>query len=136
MSIKLVYVAGPYRAKTTAEVDSNIMRAREVGKIVASAGAYPIIPHANTAHFDGCAPNEFWLPATLEACRRCDAIVMCDGWNLSEGSVGERNLMRELGKRVFHHGGQDQMLFEAVRAWVVGTPRSELVTLPEGQAHA
>lgn len=118
MSIPLVYVAGPYRAGTVAEVDTNIHRAREIGKMVAKFGAYPIIPHANTAHFDGCAPNAFWLPATLEACRRCDAIVMLPAWTKSEGSRGEHELMRQLGRPVFY---TVEPTWQAdLRAWVDG----------------
>lgn len=99
--IPLIYVAGPYTAPTSAEVDTNIMRAREAGKVVCGLGAYPIIPHANTSHFEGAAPDSFWLPATLEACRRCDAILILRGWQSSKGTLGELELMRDLHRPIF-----------------------------------
>lgn len=99
--IPLIYIARPYTAATTSEIDTNIMRAREVGKVVAGLGAYPIIPHANTAHFDGAAPDSFWIPATLEACRRCDAMVVLPGWEKSVGTLGEIEAMRGLEKPIF-----------------------------------
>jgi hypothetical protein len=71
--MKLVYIAGPYRAPTTWDVDQNIHRAREIGAIVAGLGAYPIIPHSNTAHMDGAADDVLWLAGiaahnTLDKC--------------------------------------------------------------------
>ena len=99
--MKLIYVAGPYRAETQAQVDTNIAHAREVGKAICRLGAYPVIPHSNTSHFEGAAPDDFWLPATLEFCRRCDAILLLEGWEESKGSIGELEEMERLGKQVF-----------------------------------
>lgn len=112
--IPLVYVAGAYRATTTAAVDSNIALAREIGKQVAKCGAYPVIPHANTAHFDGI--DLPWLEATLELCTRCDAIVTCPGWERSEGSSIEVAEMTRLCRFVFH--APDSGPFTQLIRWV------------------
>ena len=61
----LIYVAGPYRAPTAWQREQNIHRAREVGVMLARAGAYPVIPHANTAHLDGEADDALWLFPTV-----------------------------------------------------------------------
>jgi hypothetical protein len=45
--------------------------------------------------FDKSAPDEFWLEGTLELLRRCDGIVMTEGWQRSEGSKGELGFARE-----------------------------------------
>lgn len=89
--MKLVYVAGPYRAPTRWGVDQNIQRARALGAEVAAAGMYPVIPHSNTAHMDGVATDELWLMGTLELMRRCDAVIFTPDWTLSSGAVDERN---------------------------------------------
>lgn len=91
----LVYVAGPYRAPSVAGVELNIQAARAVGLLACRKGWAPIIPHANTAHLDICAPDigdEFWLDATMAMMRRCDAVVLVAGWERSSGTRAE---MRE-----------------------------------------
>jgi hypothetical protein len=89
--VKLIYIAGPYRATTTWGIAQNIHRAREVGALVASMGAYPVIPHSNTAHMDGVADDALWLAGTLEVMRRCDGVVMIKGFLSSRGAVDEHN---------------------------------------------
>lgn len=98
--MKLIYVAGKYRAKTAWEIDCNIHKARQFGVLVARQGAYPVIPHSNTAHFDGVAPDSFWLEGTLELLSRCDGAVFIDRWRESSGSVGEWFLAERLNMPV------------------------------------
>lgn len=93
--IPLVYVAGPYRANTAWGRESNIHAAKVWGVALAKAGAYPVTPHANTAHFDGKAPDEFWIGGTLALLRRCDGVVLIDGWSRSTGARGEMLAARE-----------------------------------------
>lgn len=86
-------VAGPYRGDSKEEVELNIQSAKQVGKLCADKGWYPIIPHQNTAGFEILCPkltDDFWLEGTLEAARRCDAMVLCPGWEFSTGSRGEQ----------------------------------------------
>ncbi len=88
----LIYVAGPYRAATRDAIAQNIDAARQVGTSAAALGWYPVIPHANTAHMELSLPHlgdEFWLRGTLELMERCDALVLCPGWERSEGTLGE-----------------------------------------------
>lgn len=94
--MKLIYCAGPYRAKTAWGIDKNISKARHWGSLVVSAGGYPVIPHSNTAHFDGLASDEFWLISTLELMKRCDAVLMMADWTDSAGSRGEKSLAEKL----------------------------------------
>lgn len=87
--IPLIYVAGPYRADTAWGREKNIHAAKTWGVALAKAGAYPVIPHANTAHFDGEAGDDFWIGGTLELLRRCDGVILIDGWFRSTGARGE-----------------------------------------------
>jgi hypothetical protein len=95
--IPLVYVAGPYRSPTAWGIEQNIVRARAWGAELAKAGAYPVIPHSNTSHFDGLAADDFWLAGTLELLRRCDGAVFIPGWTASSGSKAEHAAAHELG---------------------------------------
>lgn len=99
--MKLVYVAGPYRAKTVWRITRNIERARELGLRVALLGAVPVVPHANTALYDGELPDQFWLDGTLELMRRCDAVVLTSEWHESQGARGELKEARRLRIPVF-----------------------------------
>ena len=99
--MRLVYVAGPYRAPSAWEVEQNIQRARRLGAEVARRGAYPVIPHSNTSHFDGLAPDEFWLAGTLELMRRCNAVIFAPDWGTSRGSRLERDEAKRLGLPCF-----------------------------------
>jgi hypothetical protein len=101
----LIYVAGPYRAPTTWEIHKNIHNARLWGVVLAKQGAYPVIPHSNTAHMDGAASDDLWLPGTLELLRRCDGAIFIEGWRDSKGSKIEREECRKMGKPVLEVDG-------------------------------
>ena len=90
--IPLLYVAGPYRADTREGIELNIQSARAVAVRAAKKGWAVICPHLNTAHMDELAPeldDQFWLDATMEMMRRCDAVVLVQGWSESNGSCAE-----------------------------------------------
>lgn len=106
--MKHVYIAGPYRAKTREAVAQNVAAARHVGRIVASQGHFPVMPTVNTAYFDHDFPDlqsdEFWLEGTKELMRRCDAVVLVDGWCSSSGARAEVNEALDLGIPVYVSG--------------------------------
>jgi len=99
--MKIVYIAGPFRGKTAWQIAENVRNAERIGLEVAKQGAMPLIPHANTAHFHGTLEDQFWLDGTLELLRRCDAIMLCPGWEKSVGSQEERAEMYRLKRPVF-----------------------------------
>jgi hypothetical protein len=102
--MKTVYVAGPYRGETRDAVELNISVARAVGLLAARKGWAPVIPHCNTSLFDFVTsdlPDEFWLGATLELMRRCDAVVLIPGWQRSTGTLAEIAEAERLGMSVF-----------------------------------
>lgn len=102
--MKTVYIAGPFRADNAWLIERNIRVAEETALAVAAAGAAPLCPHTMYRYFQGALPDSFWLEATLELARRCDAIIMCDDWENSSGSMAEHDEMCRLGKPVFHEG--------------------------------
>jgi len=98
--MKVIYVAGPYRAKTEIELENNIKAAEEVALILWLKGWAVICPHKNTAHFGGAAPDDVWLAGNLELLRRCDAIYMMKGWKWSEGAVAEYKFAKALNIKI------------------------------------
>lgn len=100
--VKLVYVAGPFRASNSWEIEQNIRRAEELALKVWQAGAAAICPHANTRFYQGASPDQVWLDGDLEMVRRVDALIMTDDWNRSVGARAERELAIELNIPVFY----------------------------------
>lgn len=99
-----VYVAGPYRGQTRDAVELNISVARAVGLLAARKGWAPIVPHCNTSLYDFVTDQlseQFWLGATLELMRRCDAVVLIPGWQNSSGTAAEIAEARRIGIPVF-----------------------------------
>ena len=107
--MKVVYIAGPFRAKSAWHIEANIRRAEEVALKVAALGIIPLCPHTMYRFFQGALPDEFWLDATLELARRCDGIVMCRNWLSSVGSLGEREEMEKLNRPVFMEHELDKL---------------------------
>jgi hypothetical protein len=95
--MKLAYIAGPYRAKTEYEVHCNIQRAEKAAVRAWRSGYAVICPHKNSAYMGGVVPDESILAGDLAMLRRCDVIILCGGWEFSEGAKGELALARELG---------------------------------------
>ena len=109
--MKVVYVAGPYRAPTEYGVLLNIQLAERLALKVWMAGAACICPHKNTAFFGGAAHDDVWLKGDLEIIRRCDAIICMEGWEKSVGASGEVALAKQLGIPVFER-------FEECEIWL------------------
>ena len=101
--MQLVYIAGRYRDESPYKIYQNIERAWELGLQVNLLGAYAVIPHKNSEHMEGAQGPQFWIDGTLELCSRCDAlIVVPQGYETSQGTLGEIARMKELGKPVFY----------------------------------
>lgn len=100
--MKLVYIAGPFRAANDNGVEANIGRAEALGLEVAKLGASPVIPHANTRSLHHHIDEDFMLAATLELMRRCDALVLVEGWQGSQGTRDEMCEAHFLGLPVFY----------------------------------
>lgn len=87
--VKVIYIAGPYRAPNAWEIEQNIRRAEALALEVWKLGAVAICPHANTRYFQGAAPDEVWLRGDLEILRRCDAVLLTPDWERSMGAREE-----------------------------------------------
>jgi len=101
--MKLIYVAGPFRASNAWAIEQNIRRAEELALEVWRAGFACVCPHSNTIFYQGVLPNETWLLGDLEIVRRCDGVILAPGWEHSEGSRGEILEAQKNNIPVFHH---------------------------------
>ena len=100
--MKVVYLAGPYRASTEFGVHQNIQAAERVALEVWRMGAVCICPHKNTAYFGGALLDEVWLMGDMELIRRSDAVLMMDGSLGSCGARTEEAFAVNIGKPVFN----------------------------------
>ena len=104
--LKLMYIAGPYRAKTVAEIRQNIENARQVAEDwVKKEGWYPVTPHLNTAFMDGLASDSVFLEGALRLLEMCQAVCLVDGWWNSAGTIAEIEHAKNLGKPIFMKRG-------------------------------
>jgi len=100
--MKVVYVAGPFRAANSWDMELNIRHAEALSLKLWKMGAAVICPHANTRYFQGATKDAVWLEGDLEIIRRCDAIVMTKTWRRSSGAREEHHLAKDLGMPIFH----------------------------------
>lgn len=83
------YIAGPFRAPTPWGVEQNVRRAEAVALDAWRAGLVALCPHLNSRPFEGACPDEVWLRGGIELLRRCDAVILVDGWERSSGTALE-----------------------------------------------
>ena len=99
--MKIIYIAGPYRAENRWLLEKNIRNAENAAFVLANDGWVPLCPHTSYRFFDGTLTDEFWIEGTLELLRRSDAVFVCEGWENSEGTKGEIREATKLGIPVF-----------------------------------
>lgn len=93
----VVYVAGPFRGPSSWAIEQNIRRAETLALQVWRRGAAALCPHTNTRFFHGAADDRVWLDGDLELLSRCDAILMTDNWQQSDGARKEHEFAKARG---------------------------------------
>lgn len=106
-SMKLVYIAGPYRAPTPLGVEQNIHAAAVVAAQVWRAGLAAVCPHLNTRQMEGVTSDANFLAGTMEMMRRCDAVMVFEGWKDSRGARAEVEEAMRLGLPVLYAWGDE-----------------------------
>lgn len=99
--MKLIYVAGPFRAATPWLIEQNIRKAETLALEVWKLGVPALCPHTNTRFYQHSAPDELWLQGDLVMLERCDAIVLVEGWEKSSGTKAEIEHAKSKGIPVF-----------------------------------
>jgi len=100
--MRVVYVAGPYAARTLLGRIRNILRAWRVAAWVWHQGGVGICPHSMTASWIIMRPEVF-LGGDLELLRRAaDAVLVLPGWERSQGTLGEIREAERVGLPLFY----------------------------------
>jgi hypothetical protein len=113
--MKVLYMAGAYRADTIRNVVLNIRAAEQAALSAWEQGHGEVAvfsPHLNTALFDGVLDDEVWLNAGLEMVRRSDALGLTWGWEKSEGVKAEIKEAVTKGLPVFEFP-DDRVVYKA-----------------------
>lgn len=87
--MKVIYVAGPYTADTDWQRGEFIRKAGEVNAHLWRMGFCSICPHRITAFYGGLCEESVFIEGGLEILRRCDVVVLVEGWERSGGTLGE-----------------------------------------------
>ena len=116
--MKIVYIAGPYSATTSAGITRNIDAARAAAREVARAGAVPLCPHTNSAGMEDIRDAQWWYDATLDLLAVCDGMVLLPGWQDSRGCVRELAYAEAAGISVVARGLTDGALLTVVEEWL------------------
>jgi len=106
--MKVIYVAGPYRADSENGVFENIIHARREAQKLWHKGWAVICPHTNTMFMGETKPDLIFLAGDLEILKRCDAIYMLRGWGASEGAKCELNQARSDGLMIYYEDYWDE----------------------------
>lgn len=85
--MKVVYVAGPYRASNIFKQIHNIRRARRYARLMWWHGIVALCPHSNSAFFDDI--DDIILPGCIELMLRCDAMFVIPDSDKSSGVKAE-----------------------------------------------
>lgn len=123
--MKLVYIAGPYRADTSDGIVKNIKFAEEMALSLSGQGydlkLFPVTPHLNTARFERHVPagDHYWLGGTMALMEKCDVVLLTypEAGNDSKGTSEEMKRAFELGVPVY---ASLDLLIQDARADVVG----------------
>jgi hypothetical protein len=100
--VRLIYIAGPFRGKSSWQIEQNVRRAEEASLKLWKAGAVPVCPHTMTRFFQHECDDDTFLKGTLELMTRCDAALFLKGWQESEGSKQEWELAKSLEMEIIY----------------------------------
>jgi len=95
--MKVIYVAGPFRAASAWRIEKNIRKAETLALEVWRMGHAAICPHANTQFFQDELPDGTYLRGDLEIMARCDAVLLTPDWMMSDGARKERQVAARIG---------------------------------------
>jgi nucleoside 2-deoxyribosyltransferase len=113
-SMKFVYVAGPITAYNSNgkwdcwKSEKFVRAAEEISLKLILAGVANHCPHTLGRYWNGVegATTRTWMEADLEVIRRADALMVCSGWENSQGTLEEIAYATELGLPIFHDANE------------------------------
>ena len=100
--MKVIYIAGKYTAPNQKTKKKNIKNAEEAAKAVWKRGMAAICPHLNTKNWDNLLDTEEFLEGFFSIVKKCDAVLMLNGWKDSTGAEAEHWLATTYNVPVFY----------------------------------
>lgn len=100
--MKLIYVAGAFRASTSWKIEVNTRKAEEYALKIWKLGVTAVCPHTNSRFFQDEVPDDLFLHGYLELMSRCDAVFVVPGYENSEGTKAEIELADKLSIPTFY----------------------------------
>jgi len=101
--LKVIYVAGKYRANSDNGVFDNIIHARREAVKLWNQNWAVICPHTNSMFMGSrLGGDEKFIEGDLEILSRCDAIFMLSGFSHSVGAMIELEKAKELGLEIYY----------------------------------
>lgn len=116
---RVVYVAGPFRASRAWLIEQNVRRAESQVRRLLELGFAPVCMHTTGRFLFGEVSETKMLDASLELVRRCDAVLLLEGYEQSAGAVSELNAAIDADVPTFH-------TLAELREWDERTEWSEL----------
>lgn len=114
MTLKRIYVAGPYTARTPALIKANVAEALLFAHPIRRAGGVPVVPHICLPEFQGFTDEEALYQAAMQECfshlSTCDGIFMMPSWQQSRGARMEHHQAGEWGIEICHTMGEVEAL--------------------------
>lgn len=83
------YIAGPYTATDGFTVEQNIDNARKVSSEIRSNDMAAIVPHLESIGCADALDYDGWIEHGIAVMRKCDCLVLVDGWEMSKGAKRE-----------------------------------------------
>ena len=102
MTIKVIYVAGAYRAENDFARHLNCRKAELAALKLWTNGWAVICPQKNTEHFDGTLVDGRFLEGDIEILKRCDAIYMLNNFESSDGAKKELQVAKDIGLEIIY----------------------------------
>ena len=101
--MKVIYVAGPYRAPTEDRLFRNIMDARAAAYELWCLGWAVICPHTNTMFMGGLVgrADDAFIDGDCEIVKRCNAVFMLRKYKQSTGAVRELDIAKQHGLEIY-----------------------------------
>lgn len=99
----VIYVMGPFRAKTEWERATNIFWAKNRGVEVALMGGAPLVPHAAVAYYHDSMPEAEQMNVCFSLLARSHGAITTQGWGGSDGTRQEIEFCQRREIPVFHN---------------------------------
>jgi hypothetical protein len=87
--MKIIYIAGPFRANTNWLIQKNVRRSEEKTLEIWKSGNVPVTPHLLGKNFYGELHEGKVLQGLLKLLKRCDGMLLLPGWKDSNGTMAE-----------------------------------------------